>query len=814
MELNLTGLTAEEAKQMQNTYGKNEINASASGRLPHRILLFFEVPVIFLLLLAVFLWFLLGDPMNAVILLALTVLVAVIVGREDRRMKDGAPFLDFEADSVSVLRDGEQTTVSVTELLPGDIVFLKTGESVPADGVILKADCFYVDESSFVSGKKRVQKTVFPDRTKRKMDLETDHCYAGTMVIEGNATLQICKIGLQTKLGKAVSKQSAKKLIRLAVSQPIIQIICLISAIGILLFGAVFSVYCQGFPEIRWEFCLLAAITVAIAVIPWWIPLAFHLFSPIRTPKNMVSDSGSQTVPHESSSSVPVLCVDIDRLPTEQFIRIQQLIVNNEKELFQIARYTCAKPSIHPIEDAIATYPVRISDCSAILLKKYEKPQLTGYLYAIRNRKLLVLRGEPTAVLNACQMEQSRCRQLLLEAGKMQKQGQTVIAFAKSVIPYDAPNPDSIDDVSFHFCGVIGLTHPLLQTLQESFCQGERIFFLSEQNRESAAKLRRAIGFPLPGHRPISGSRLQQISDAELDRILRVSCAFDQLRTQDKKRILQLLANRGEQVTTMENKSGKLEIVAMDKDQTPSNGKKEAISVNPISHFYLSRRLQEVYKEYQRRIPYLLSMQIPIIIGALLPCILKISPEDAYFFPTQILLLQFLVLFAISVLSVPVPTKFVRFFSESKFDVHHFRNIFTGILTGGILSVSSSVCYLTGLHYGTFVENSRSMGMFLLIFSNFLLLQLTRYPILDVKRTFRNILIDKPLLKFQIFTLTVLIVLFLTPCGILFSFASLSGIQIFLCLLLSFISVFWFALQQNNLFKRKNCNRSMKSIQR
>ena len=264
----------------------------------------------------------------------------------------------------------------------------------------------------------------------------------------------------------------------------------------------------------------------------------------------------------------------------------------------------------------------------------------------------------------------------------------------------------------------------------------------------------------------------------------------------------------------MENKSGKLEIVAMDKEQTPSNDKKEAISVNPISHFYLSRRLQEVYKEYQRRIPYLLSMQIPIIIGALLPCILKISPENAYFFPTQILLLQFLVLFAISVLSVPIPIKFVRFFSESKFDAHPFRNIFMGILTGGILSVSYSVCYITGLHYGTFVENSRSMGMFLLIFSNFLLLQSTRYPILDVKRTFRNILIDKPLLKFQIFTLTELIVLFLTPCGILFSFASLSGIQIFLCLLLSFISVFWFALQQNNLFKRKNRNRSMKSIQR
>ncbi len=99
-----------------------------------------------------------------------------------------------------VIRDGVTIEVGKKELVVGDVVILETGEEIPADGLLLEATALSVNEST-LTGEPSIKKSTDPADFKAEATYPTNHLLRGTSVIEGNAVIEILKVGDATEFG-------------------------------------------------------------------------------------------------------------------------------------------------------------------------------------------------------------------------------------------------------------------------------------------------------------------------------------------------------------------------------------------------------------------------------------------------------------------------------------------------------------------------------------------------------------------------------------------------------------------------------------
>ena len=103
---------------------------------------------------------------------------------------------------ITVLRDGRETIIASSDLVPGDLMMVHEGVKIPADGVIIKSSDLCVDESSLTGEAEGVWKISHSGDKASDEYWKKDYCYAGTLVTQGTATVRVDKIGAKTEYGK------------------------------------------------------------------------------------------------------------------------------------------------------------------------------------------------------------------------------------------------------------------------------------------------------------------------------------------------------------------------------------------------------------------------------------------------------------------------------------------------------------------------------------------------------------------------------------------------------------------------------------
>ena len=149
-ELNTSdkGLTSKECQKRQQKYGKNVLPKKKKESI---IKIFFKElmnPIELLLIVAVIASFLAGEPVEGIAII-LIVLVDVLMGtyQENKANNTAEALSKLVTVKNKVLRDGEETVIDASELVPGDFVFLESGDKISADLRIIEAHNFTVDES-------------------------------------------------------------------------------------------------------------------------------------------------------------------------------------------------------------------------------------------------------------------------------------------------------------------------------------------------------------------------------------------------------------------------------------------------------------------------------------------------------------------------------------------------------------------------------------------------------------------------------------------------------------------------------------------
>ena len=149
LETSVQGLTTAVAQQRQAEYGPNTLPEKKRRSLFKILLGQFSDFMILVLLAAALISGLIGDPQDAIAILVIVLLNAIIGAIQEYRAERAVAALQaMSAPEAHVVRDDQNVTLAATELVPGDVVILQAGDIVPADLRLLQVDAMLADESA------------------------------------------------------------------------------------------------------------------------------------------------------------------------------------------------------------------------------------------------------------------------------------------------------------------------------------------------------------------------------------------------------------------------------------------------------------------------------------------------------------------------------------------------------------------------------------------------------------------------------------------------------------------------------------------
>jgi Ca2+-transporting ATPase len=197
------GLTSAEARERLSEFGPNEL-AKKRGISPWRLFLEqFKSLLIIILLFAVVLSAVIGEPIDAIII-GVIVLFACGLGfiQEYRAERAMEALKKMAAPTASVLRDDREQQVPARDLVPGDIVILRTGDRIPADAQLLEAVNLKTNEAPLTGESAPVEKNNTAVQANASIGDRRNVVFTGTAAVYGRGTAIVTATGMKTEFGK------------------------------------------------------------------------------------------------------------------------------------------------------------------------------------------------------------------------------------------------------------------------------------------------------------------------------------------------------------------------------------------------------------------------------------------------------------------------------------------------------------------------------------------------------------------------------------------------------------------------------------
>ncbi len=326
------GLNREEVKKRLEKFGPNEIPKGKKRSAWMRLLMQFHNVLIYVLIAAAVITALMDHWIDTWVILAVVVVNALIgfiqEGKAEKALESIREMLSLEA---VVLRDGKRTTIDAEELVPGDIVMLKSGDKIPADIRLARSKDLRVEESPLTGESVSVDKKPDPVDEDAIIGDQTSMAFSGTVVTYGKATGVVVSTGAQTEIGKINQMISEVEEITTPLLQQIDKFgkwlsVVIIGVTGLFFaFGYFFRDYTV--PEL-----FLAVIGLVVAAIPEGLPAIMTITLAIGVQRMAGRNAIIRKLPSvETLGSVNVICSDKTGTLTRNEMTAKN-IVTAEKE--------------------------------------------------------------------------------------------------------------------------------------------------------------------------------------------------------------------------------------------------------------------------------------------------------------------------------------------------------------------------------------------------------------------------------------------------------------------------------------------------
>ena len=357
------GLTTEQARKLQVKFGKNELAPQKRQSFIRKALRTICEPMFLLLLVAATIYFFLGEPRDGSIMLVFVVgIISIDIIQEWKTDQTLNALKDLSAPHVQVIRDGKQQTIESVNLVPGDFMIIAEGVKIPADGEILDENDLCVDESSLTGEAEGVWK-VTADKAEPTFDYwRKDYCYAGTLVTQGSAVVQVDKIGTATEYGKIVANLASAPESPTPLQKQTGSLVktCAIIAAALFALVCVFTYF--DLPDhtltARITKSILSGVTLAMAMIPEEFPVILTVFLSMGAWRLAKRQSLVRKLPSvETLGAVSVLCVDKTGTITMNQMSVQDVWTptGETDTLIETMGLACETNAYDPMEKAMIT---------------------------------------------------------------------------------------------------------------------------------------------------------------------------------------------------------------------------------------------------------------------------------------------------------------------------------------------------------------------------------------------------------------------------------------------------------------------------
>ncbi|WP_313671015.1 cation-translocating P-type ATPase [Sandarakinorhabdus sp.] len=557
-----TGLTSAEAAARLAADGPNDLPRPGTRGLPRIIIDVLKEPMLALLLGGGFVYLLLGERTDALVLVGfagLSILITVV--QEQRTERALAALRDLASPRALVIRDGQRQRIAGRDVVVGDVLVLGEGDRVPADGWLLQGDGLLVDESLLTGESLPVGKQA-ADSAPPAGPPGGDglpQLYAGTLVVRGAGLAQISATGATTHMGQIGLMLATvdTEVPRLTLQTR--RLVLWFAGFG--LAASLAAVLLYGLLRGGWLQAVLAGIALGMAMLPEEFPVVLTVFmamGAMRLSRQRVLVRRATAI--ESLGAATVLCADKTGTLTQNRMAVQSLWLPDaglvepmaHTDLAALGRLASPPHATDPMDIAFHTLTADLGapPVAGDVLHLYPLAPGHPVMAQVWSSAQVAAKGAPEAIARLCRLDAAALARLEAAAEAMAAQGLRVLALAECASP-DGPLPDALADLPLQFRALVGIADPLRADVPAAVraCQaaGVRVVMITGDYPETARAIAAQAGIaPLE---TLTGAELDTLDDAALSRRLAGVGVCARIQPRQKLRIVEALKAGGAVVT-------------------------------------------------------------------------------------------------------------------------------------------------------------------------------------------------------------------------------------------------------------------------
>lgn len=356
------GLAEQEVEERRKKYGENKIPEKKSKSFINIFFSQFKEFLTIVLIIATLISFLLGEIKDAVAILIIVIINAILGSVQEYKAEKTLESLkSYVSPKANVLRDGKIIKVDIEELVPGDIVLIEEGEKIPADLRLIETNNLQVDESILTGESVPVRKDAdFVAQEDITLGDQINMAFKGTTVVSGRGKGVVVGTGLNTALGdiaKMLSEMEEeptplqKELEKLGkqLTYVILSLVALLLFIGIIQGREFFDMF-------------LTAVSLAVAAIPEGLPTVITILLAIGVQEMAKRKAIVRKLSAvEALGATSVICTDKTGTLTENKMDLVKIVLPNG-EMVEKKDYKKQKEKIRDIlETALLASSVRVT---------------------------------------------------------------------------------------------------------------------------------------------------------------------------------------------------------------------------------------------------------------------------------------------------------------------------------------------------------------------------------------------------------------------------------------------------------------------
>jgi Mg2+-importing ATPase len=567
----LNGLSSREAAKRLLQYGENSIYHKKKLRPLIAFIQKFNSPLLLLLVGAATLSFFLDQKTNAIIILFMVFISGMMDFINTHKSEKVAESLAARVSATAtVYRDGQKREIPLRHLVPGDIIELSAGDVIPADARVVKADDFFVNQSSLTGESFPEEKRPEPSQNDALFDLEAplgmqsgSVVFMGTSAVTGFATAYVLRTGANAEYGKIAERLSSVKE-ETAFDKSIRDFSIFIIRLTFVMVMAVFGLNAYFERGILDSFLFAVAIAVGLTpeLLPVIMTVALSRGALVMAKKNVVVKNLSAI---QNFGGMNILCTDKTGTLTEDKITLIKCVDSYGSDSKEVLLYAYLGSIYHtarrsPLDAAIEEKgKMDVTEFSKVDEIPFDFHRRRDSVVVQTNgERILIAKGAPENLFEACaffeeggqkvefsELKREAARQ---EYERLSAEGFRVLAIASKRLPVEERDVyKREEETDMAFSGFAAFLDPpkqsVMETLDEMEALNIEIKVITGDSLILTERICKDIGLSVKGS--LDGSALDGLTDDELLRQAEKTTVFARISPEQKERIIRVLRKAG-----------------------------------------------------------------------------------------------------------------------------------------------------------------------------------------------------------------------------------------------------------------------------